>query len=180
MDYLIYLLIVFVGAAIPLIEYMVVIPIGIIVGLPTIPIIIIAFLGNLATVLLLILLVDKVRELIRKRRREKAPVPEPAEAAEEDSVEHMETEADDTAETSAYEKYSSKQTQKAYKLWDKYGLPGLAILGTGLLSSHLTALMACTFGGNRAYVSIWMIISLAIWSIVTGVAVHLGMDAFFR
>ncbi|QQK77090.1 small multi-drug export protein [Salicibibacter cibarius] len=146
---------IFVGGTIPFIEYMLAIPAGIIAGVPTIPVIIFGFAGNLIGVILLIWLFDYVLAIRRKRKNQNKP---------------------------DMDNYTpkSKRAQKAKKLWDKYGIPGLTFFGTGLLSSHATALMACSFGGNRAYISIWMVISLAIWSIITGVAVHFGMDVFFR
>jgi len=58
--------------------------------------------------------------------------------------------------------FDSKRMKRAKNLWDKYGLPGLAIIGTGLLSSHFTALMACLLGGIRFYITMWMIISITL------------------
>lgn len=160
------------------------IPLGIVVGLPTIPIIIVGFLGNLTTVLLLILLVDKIRNINYNRQKQKELVPN---AVEDEMMETEQAESHDktteapasAADSDEDDTFISKRRQKARKIWDKYGLPGLTIIGTGILSSHITALMACTFGGNRAYVSIWMTISLAIWSVALGIAVHFGMDALF-
>ena len=179
MDYVIYFIMIFLGAAIPFIEYMVAIPIGVIVGLPLIPTIIFGFLGNLVTVLLLIVLVDKIRGFLRNKKEQQPRVPA-EEEVEDANQAHEETFTADTSETQWHEDYTNKRREKARKLWDKYGLPGLAVIGTGFLSSHLTALMACTFGGNRTHVSIWMTISLILWSVITGVAVQLGMDTIFR
>ena len=155
MDVLFYLLLVFVGGAIPFVEYMLAIPFGIIAGVPTIPVIVIGFAGNLIAVILLIWIFDYVLAIRRKRKNQMNP------------------------DVKNYTP-NSKRAQKAKNLWDKYGIPGLTLIGTGLLSSHATALMASSFGGNRAYITIWMVISLAIWSIITGAAVHFGMDVFFR
>ncbi|QQK78071.1 small multi-drug export protein [Salicibibacter cibarius] len=173
MDYLTYFILVFLGAAVPFIEYMTVIPLGIIIGLPLVPTVFLGFLGNLVTVLLVIILVDKIREVLRKRKKQHTRLPDT------DGESTSNPEEANTTEMNWDESFTSKRRRRAQKLWDKYGLPGLTVIGTGLLSSHLTALMACTFGGNRTYVFIWMTISLALWSIILGIAFQLGMDAIF-
>ncbi|QQK82066.1 small multi-drug export protein [Salicibibacter cibi] len=178
---MIYFILVFLGAAVPFIEYMTVIPLGIIIGLPLVPTIIFGFIGNLVTVFLVIVLVDKIREVLRRRKKKYVSLPDKnEESVPNPENEISEIEEADTTEMNWEESFTSKRSQRAQKLWDKYGLPGLTVLGTGLFSSHLTALMACTFGGNRTYVFLWMTISLALWSIILGVAVQLGMDTIFR
>lgn len=178
MDSLIYLVLVFLAGAVPLMEYMLAIPLGIIAGAPTIPVIIAGFLGNLLTVILLIKFVDFVWDKLRKRKewKQKNVV---SEASSNDDGNEEKSSLDDNNDPSNYTA-ESKRARRAKKLWDKYGVPGLALLGTGFISSHVTALMACLFGGNRVYIAVWMTISLSVWSILLGVAVHFGMDIFFR
>ncbi|MEI3611212.1 small multi-drug export protein [Pseudogracilibacillus sp. SO30301A] len=62
--------IIFVLAAIPFFEIALIIPVAIIGGVPAIPTMIIAFLGNLLTIVLLIVFLDKIREWRRKRKKE--------------------------------------------------------------------------------------------------------------
>jgi cbb3-type cytochrome oxidase subunit 3 len=179
MDSLIYILLVFLAGAVPLMEYMLAIPLGIIAGAPTIPVIIAGFLGNWITVVLLIKFVDFVWEYLRKRRERKQQDTVFKESDNDDEHEKEDALPDGTKQHPAYTT-KSKRAKRAKKLWDKYGVPGLALLGTGFISSHVTALMACLFGGNRVYLTVWMTISLAVWSVLLGVAVHFGMDVFFR
>lgn len=186
MDLMIYILLTFVAGAIPFVEYMLAIPFGIIAGVPTIPATIIGFAGNLTTVILLIWFVDKVRDALRKKKKQKVTASDSVSDAPftvypngEQLQNGVEAIIDDHVNKTTGT-LKSNRAQKAKKLWVKYGMPGLSFLGTVLLSSHLTALMACSFGGNRGYITIWMAISLAIWSLIVGVAVHFGMDAFFR
>src|SRR5690625_4059395 len=63
-------LIIFLFAAIPFFEIAVIVPIAIIGGLPAIPVMVVAFSGNLLTIVLLIVFLDKFREW-RKKRKEK-------------------------------------------------------------------------------------------------------------
>lgn len=62
---------VFLGAAIPWLEIALVIPLGIIRGLSPVWVMLIAFIGNMSTVLLLILAFQKVRNWMERRNMKK-------------------------------------------------------------------------------------------------------------
>ncbi|MDV6378003.1 small multi-drug export protein [Sporosarcina sp. GW1-11] len=62
---------VFLGAAIPWIEIMLVIPLGIIRGLSPVWVVILSFAGNMATVLLLILGFQQIQDWIERRNKKK-------------------------------------------------------------------------------------------------------------
>ncbi|PID21513.1 DNA-binding protein [Sporosarcina sp. P3] len=74
---------------------------------------------------------------------------------------------------------SSKRTARAEKIWKRYGIPGLALLGPVLIGSHLAAFLALALGSSKSQTTIWLLLSLAIWSIVFGILTVLGVDAFF-
>lgn len=59
--------IIFILAAIPFIEAVAVVPISIVGGFPALPVMVIAFLGNLLTIILLLIFVDKI--IFRKRKQ---------------------------------------------------------------------------------------------------------------
>jgi|SRR5699024_4332239 len=142
-------LIIFLLAATPFFEIMVIVPIAIIGGLPAVPVMIVSFLGNLLTIALLIVFLDKFREWRRKRKgKDLSASPE------------------------------SKRHQRAKSLWDKYGLPGLAFIGPFFVGSHLSALLAITFGGQKAKTLYLMTASLLAWTVVLGVASLYGFDYF--
>ncbi|MBM7660345.1 putative membrane protein [Bacillus mesophilus] len=138
--------VVFVLAALPFFEGYGVIALAIIAGLPQIPVILIALFGNILTVLLLILFMNKIREWRRKRKGDEA------------------------------EKESSKKAIRAQKIWKRYGLPGLAIIGPLIVGSHLTAFMCLTLGGTKKSTSIWMVMSIVIWGLAFAGLTHLGVD----
>ncbi|PIC71298.1 DNA-binding protein [Sporosarcina sp. P16b] len=73
----------------------------------------------------------------------------------------------------------SKRTARAEKIWQRYGVPGLALLGPILIGSHLAAFLALALGSSKSKTASWLLISLAIWSIVFGALTVLGVDAFF-
>lgn len=144
-------LIVFLLAATPFLEAIVVIPIAVVAGLPVIPVALLALLGNMATVLLVILMINRIQGWLQRRKEAKG---EPAEP--------------------------SMRQGRAKRLWDRYGLPGLAILGPFLVGSHLTAVMGMSFGGTKKKITIWLISSLSLWTIAIAIASHYGIGLFFE
>ncbi|MBP2239525.1 putative membrane protein [Cytobacillus eiseniae] len=154
---------VFLLAAVPLFELVTVIPLAIIGGLSPIPVAILGFLGNLLTILLLILFVDKIKLLLKTRKQKRVAVTE---------VEGMEGEH--TNGTHAVQ--DSKKQKRARVLFDKYGLPGLTIFGPLLVGSHISAFMGMSFGSSRGLVTGWMIASLVIWTVVATVLTNSGVS----
>ncbi|PIC83731.1 small multi-drug export protein [Sporosarcina sp. P1] len=76
-------------------------------------------------------------------------------------------------------KTPSKRTERAEKIWKRFGVPGLALLGPVLIGSHLAAFLALALGSSKSQTAFWLLLSLAIWSIVFGTLTVLGVDAFF-
>lgn len=139
-------LIIFILAAIPMLEIAAIIPVGIIGGLPAIPVMVTAFVGNLITIILLILFLDKIRSWRRKKKV------------------HTEKEA--------------RKHKRAQTIWSKYGLFGLTFIGPFFVGSHLSALLAITFGSARRSTLIYMTASLFTWTVIIGAASHYGFDYF--
>lgn len=63
--------IIFLLAAIPFFEVAMIVPIAIIGGMPAVPVILIAILGNLLTVTLLIVFIDSIRNWRKKKKKMK-------------------------------------------------------------------------------------------------------------
>ena len=140
---------VFLGAAIPWLEIALVIPLGIIkwiiasMGYSS------AFVGNLLTVLVVIIGFQKVKEWMESRNRKKG-------------------------------KAESKRTERGKRIWNKYGMPGVALLGPIVIGTHIAAFIGLLFGANKTNATVWMTISIALWSLVFGIATALGFDFFVR
>lgn len=147
MDYLeewSYLAVLILGA-IPWIELVAVIPLGIVFGLNPIAVTILGFAGNWVTMFMVIALFDRLQKWWGKRNSGN-----PSE---------------------------SKRGKRAKAIWERYGLPGLAIVGPLLIGSHIAAAVAMAFKAPRAAVTAWMTISLAVWSIVFAVVAYFGFDS---
>ena len=138
---------VFLGAAIPWLELGLVIPLGIIGGMNPLAVIIVGFVGNMVTVLALILGYDKFKLWLAKRNEGK-------------------------------EKKGSKRSERARELWDKYGLPGMLMLGPILIGTHVAAFIGMTLGASKVKTALWSTISIGLWAIIFGVVTSLGFDFF--
>ena len=140
---------VFLGAAIPWLEIALVIPVGIVSGLSPVWVILTAIVGNLLTVLVVIVGFEKVKEWMESRNRKKRKV-------------------------------ESKRTERGKRIWNKYGMPGVALLGPVVIGTHIAAFIGLLFGANKTNVTVWMTISIVLWSLVFGIATALGFDLFTR
>ncbi len=137
-------IVVFILAAVPWIEIAVVIPIAILNGLNAILVGIISFFGNLITVLLLVVFIEKYQQWREKRKDGNAR--------------------------------QSKRTNRAIGIWNKYGLPGLMLLGPILTGSHIAVLIAFSLGARKQKVILWSIISLGLWAIIITILSYYGID----
>ncbi|MCM3131090.1 small multi-drug export protein [Paenibacillus provencensis] len=129
-------IVIFIIAFAPWMDVSIVVPIGVVWGLPPIGVAITAFTGNFLLVLLLGLFFKQFYIWREKRRKEKG-VTEP-----------------------------SKKEKKSKEIWEKYGIPGLALLAPLLVGTDIAAVLALTLGSSRFQVISWMTVSLAFWTAV--------------
>ena len=109
----------------------------------------IAFIGNVSTVIPLVIGFDKFKLWYEKRQEKKG-------------------------------KTRSKRSERARNVWNKYGLPGLALAGPILTGIHIAAFIAMSLGARRNRALVWMTASLFLWTVVFGVVTMLGFDWFVR
>ncbi|EMA35169.1 small multi-drug export protein [Halobiforma nitratireducens] len=137
-------LLVFVFAAIPVIEILVVVPIAIGLGLDPLLTGIVAFAGNVLSVYALILFYRQIANWLRRRRGGRS---EP-----------------------------SDRYARARRLWDRYGLPGLAAGGPVLAGVHVAALVALLAGSRSRLVAAWMTVGIFAWTVVLVAASAYGVS----
>ncbi|SFL93318.1 Putative small multi-drug export protein [Gracilibacillus orientalis] len=137
-------LLVFLLAAIPFVEAIYLTPIAVVAGLSPIPTFVLAVLGNLLTVYIVILFIDKMKQWRKKKNEESGK--------------------------------SEKRQAKAERIWKKYGLPGLTIIGPFFIGSHLVAFLSLIFGGTKKKVTLWMTISIVGWSLLLTILAILGFE----
>jgi uncharacterized membrane protein len=142
-------MLVFIGAAIPWIEIALVIPVGIVRGLSPLGVMTAAFIGNMVTLIPVIIGFEKVKAWYSRRQGQKGKEP-------------------------------SKRSQRAKRIWNKYGLPGLALLGPILIGIHIAAFIGMSLGAQKNWSIFWMTASLAVWTLIFGIVTMMGFGLFVR
>lgn len=142
---------VFFAAATPWLEVLFVVPAAIIAGLPAPTVVVVAAAGNLATLVPLVFGLERVRAWWRRRRG-----------------------GPDSAQE------GSPRGARARRVFDRYGLPGLAVLGPLVTGVHVAALGAVAAGAPRRATALWLSGGVVVWAAVTGVLTVFGLDLFFE
>ncbi|MFC6333556.1 small multi-drug export protein [Paenibacillus septentrionalis] len=70
----------------------------------------------------------------------------------------------------------SKRQARAVGIWNKYGLPGLSLLGPLLIGSHVAVFIGLLFGAKKQTTLFWMTISLVLWTLVITILSYYGID----
>jgi len=78
------------------------------------------------------------------------------------------------------EKVESKRTERGKRIWNKYGMPGLALVGPILIGTHIAAFIGLFFGASKTNTTLWMTLSIAVWSLVFGIVTVMGFNFFVR
>lgn len=155
-------LIVALAGAVPFIEGEGAATIGILGGIPPVIAAIAAILGNFVCVAILVLVSARTRAAVVSRQRAKAlaggSVIDVDAAA--DSI-HIE---DDTARKAA-------RKEKFLRALERYGVPGVSLLGPLLLPTQFTATMLAAIGIRTARVLVWQAIAIVGWTTVISVLV---------
>lgn len=104
---------------------------------------------------------------------EPGPVSELAASAEGDPRETPIAEETDDS-------FSTRRGARAQRLWQRYGLPGVALLAPLVTGVHLAAAVALVAGATRRAVFIWFTASIVLWTIGVTVISILGVEGFRR
>ena len=75
-------------------------------------------------------------------------------------------------------KTPSKKSERAVSIMNKYGLPGLALLGPILIGTHIAAFVGMTLGATKRNTTIWLTVSIGLWTLIFGLGTALGFDLF--
>lgn len=65
-----------------------------------------------------------------------------------------------------------RRSERAREIFDKYGVPGLALISPLIASGHIAAFTSLAAGTGKRKVMVWHIVSIAVYSVV-GLAVGL-------
>jgi Ca2+/H+ antiporter, TMEM165/GDT1 family len=129
---------VFLAAAVPVLEVLVVIPGSVAAGLHPVPVGVLAFAGNASTLVLVVLAGDRLAGWISRRRR---------------------ADADGSGR-------DERRRARVRRIATRWGLPGVAVLGPLTVGSHAAALSAVALRLPRRDVLLWSVTGVAAWSVV--------------
>ena len=132
-------------AAAPWLEVFLVVPLGIGWGMNPVGVGVTGFIGNWIPILLIGFFFKQIMQWREKRRLKKLQ----AQGIDPSTVHEPD-----------------KKQKRARKIWEKYGIPGLALFAPAIVGTDIAAVLALTFGANRTWVMGWMTVSLALWTIV--------------
>ncbi|WP_300342527.1 small multi-drug export protein [Nesterenkonia sp.] len=110
--------------------------VGVVVGMPLWAAVISAAIGNAVSVAVVVYGAHWIREQVLKRR-------EPKELSDR----------------------QRSRREKAQRLFDKFGVPGVSLLGPVALPSQFTAPLMVSFGASRHRVMVWMAVSIVLWGL---------------
>ena len=185
---------VFVAAAIPWLEVLLVVPAGIVAGLPPGPTAVVGAAGNAATLVPLVFAGDRLRGWWRTRRSRKAAggTAPSAEASGHRTADPghghgpahgpgpgSATAPDRTAPDPPVSDPGAGHGRggRARRLFDRFGLPGLALLGPLLTGVHFAALVALAAGARRRPTTVWLLGGVVGWSALAAAATVFGLEA---
>ncbi|MBP1157590.1 MULTISPECIES: small multi-drug export protein [unclassified Paenibacillus] len=164
--------VIFLMAATPWLDVFVVVPLGVAWGLNPFGVSIVAFFGNWIPLLLLALFFREFTAWRTRRKERKALKRQLASAMDGESTVVNEG-AGGAASTDLAG--SPKKYRRAKQIWEKYGVPGLALLAPALVGTDIATLLALSFGSSRRWVMSWMTVSLLVWTVLMAVGSVYGL-----
>ena len=157
-------LIVAVAGAIPFIEGEGGVAIGILGGIPPIVAAIAAMAGNFLVVTALVLLSSGARNAVVTRHREKT-------LARDGAPAHAGSTLETPPGARADESRSAARRAKFQRAYERYGVPGVSLLGPLLLPTHFTATMLAASGVGKARILIWQAVAIIAWTTLTALII---------
>jgi hypothetical protein len=154
-------LIVAVAGAVPFIEGEGGVAIGILGGINPVVAAIAAMVGNFLSVAVLVLLGSGARNAVVNRQRASARAR--ADVLADGGLAPQ-------AATAAEVRGDTRRA-KFQRAYERYGVPGVSLLGPLLLPTHFTATMLAASGVGKARILIWQAIAIIGWTTITALIV---------
>lgn len=162
-------LIVALAGAVPFIEGEGAVAIGIIGGINPLVAAIAAMVGNFLCVMVVVLLGSGARSAVVSRTRQRSAVPVGGASSPEVGETAVASPSSDP----------SPRAQKFQRAFERYGVPGVSLLGPLLLPTQFTAAMLAAAGIGRARILLWQAVAIVGWTtlvalLITGVISAVG------
>jgi hypothetical protein len=160
-------LIVMLAGAVPFIEGEGAAAIGIVGGLHVAVAIAAGAIGNFLCIAVLVIASSNARSAIISRRREKAGSRQSVRGGNAPGEAATPTLTDAAAEP----RRKSARRAKFERALDRYGVPGVSLLGPLLLPTQFTATMLAGAGVSKAWVLLWQGIAIIGWTTLIGIII---------
>lgn len=166
-------------SAIPFVESYFGSVIGVAIGLHPVVAIAAAVVGNTVSMLVFVLSAhatrSKVRSVIANSNNGKRGAVATAAAGASPAAEPPVIAISDNGEKSESEE--TPRRQRLRKAFDRFGVPGVSLIGQTFLPSQITSAAMVGFGASKNAVIFWQIISIILWGVVFGTLANLGVTA---
>lgn len=139
-------------SAIPFVESYFGSVVGVLAGLDPVVAIVAAIVGNVVSMVVVVLGAHGVRSRVGAARAARAGAGSDADAAEE-----------------------SPRRRRLRTQFDRYGVPGVSLLGQTILPSQITSAAMVGFGASRNAVILWQVVSIVLWGVAFGVLATVGV-----
>lgn len=164
---------IFIMAATPWLEILIVIPIGIGMGLHPFWVGFFSFIGNFLPIIIIVYSLKWLQQTDwYKRWKEKKTKRKQLKECEKTK---KNTAWDDMSEQQITLSNKTKN-KRAISIFNKYGLPGLALLGPVITGIHLAALIALALKSDKHETTLWLGGSLFAWTIFLTIASFYSID----
>lgn len=165
-------LIVALAGAVPFIEGEGAATIGIVGGIHPVLAVAAGIVGNFICVAALVMLGSGARRAVVTRTRRDALVPAGAPDAPGSALEPATAHAPAASPSPAVENgRASARREKFQRAFERYGVPGVSLLGPLLLPTQFTATMLAAAGVGRARILIWQAVAITGWTTIIAVLV---------
>ena len=149
---------IFFGASLPGLEAVVVIPAGILAGLPVVPVVAAAVLGNLVTVVLSAWFGQRIMVWWAGRRQRR---------------EWLKNDPETAAARAAKR---ARRQQRIVRVMDRGGMPALALLGPLIIGTQFAAVAAVALGVSATRSFLWVTAGTVFWAGLAAVATVAGFE----
>jgi len=129
-------------AMIPFIAGYFAVPAGIAIGFPSVLTITAAIVGNWISVMAVIFASDRVKRCIQDRKI-----------------------------SAKKQNKQAKRIERGMCLFNKYGVPGVSLIGPFIIGDHIAALVCIAAGAKKRNVIVWQTIAIILWAVGMGLVV---------
>ncbi|GAB3114285.1 hypothetical protein GCM10027160_19800 [Streptomyces calidiresistens] len=156
---------VFLGGALPWLEAIIVIPAGIVAGLNPVAVTVAGLAGNLLTVALTAWYGERLRRWWLERRARRA-------------VHAATGEGESPAVPAPVSERAAARRERIRRILNRWGMPGLAVLGPLGIGTQLSAAVAVSMGVTARRATVWVGGATLAWGVLAAVLAIGGVGLF--